>query len=167
LFNVLFPLLPVGSVAPDFTLPDAMGTMVTLSALLAMQQAVILIFYPGNFTPVCTAQLCEMNQALQVQPDAYNKLSNGLGVVVLGINPAKASSHKQFSDKYHLSFPLLVDAYATVAKQYKAILIPGLVNNRVVYGIAPDGIIRFAQLGKPNANTVIETLRPFCITSSI
>jgi thioredoxin-dependent peroxiredoxin len=161
MLGLLFPLLSLGSKAPDFMLPDATGTMVTLSAVLATQHSVILVFYPGNFTPVCTAQLCEMNQALQPDIVDDNQLGKTLGVKVLGINPAKAQSHQQFSSKYQLSFPLLVDAGATVAKQYKAVLLPGLLNNRVVYGIDPNGIIRFAQLGKPNPQSVIETLKPF------
>jgi peroxiredoxin len=145
-----FSLLGVESQAPDFTLQAASGETVTLSAFRGTQ-AVVLIFYPANFTPGCTSQLCMFR-------DAYAELSQS-GVQVLGINPGKPDDHAAFASAQNLPFPLLSDPGMRVSRQYKAVLIPGLLQNRVVYGIDTAGAIRFAAVGNPPVQQVLAALQ--------
>jgi thioredoxin-dependent peroxiredoxin len=140
----LFNLLPIGSPAPLFALPNQNNNVVSLQAMQG--KPVVLVFYPANFTPGCTSQLCSFRDDIADLTQA--------GFVVLGINPAKQASHKRFADAHQLPFDLLSDAGMAVSKQYKAVLIPGVVQNRVVYGLDAQGIIRFAQLGDPKPAAV-------------
>jgi peroxiredoxin Q/BCP len=137
----MFKLLPLGSLAPDFTLNDQHGHAVTLSAV---GKPVVLIFYPGDFTPVCTQQLCEFRD--RPRPE----------IQLLGINPKR--DHAPFAERHQLDFPLLTDEGLKVSKAYKAVLIPGLVTNRVVYGIDASGNIRYAKVGKPPVSEVYAAL---------
>jgi peroxiredoxin Q/BCP len=129
--------LPSGSQAPDFTLPQQDGKTVRLSKLRGKN--VVLVFYPGDDTPVCRAQLCEFR-------DQWGE-ARKRNAQVFGVNPAGAGSHSKFQEKYHLPFPLLVDAGQKVAALYHA---NGLFVKRTVYLIGPDGAIRYAKRGKPN-----------------
>lgn len=134
--------LPVGARAPDFTLVDEQGRPVTLSHLRG--ESVMLIFYPGDETPVCRKQLCVVRD--------HSDLLAQRGVRVFGINPQSAASHKKFSDHHHFGFPLLVDRNQGVARLYNA---RWLTTIRTVYLIDPEGIIRFAQRGKPSPEEVL------------
>ena len=137
--------LPLGSAAPDFSLPDESGRMVTLSALRGKN--IVLVFYPGDNTPGCTRQLCEFRD--------HSKLVRERGVEVFGVNPQSAKSHDSFSRKFQSPFPLLVDKGRHVAKLYNA---SGLIVKRTVYRIGPDGVIRFAQRGMPKPSEVLAAL---------
>ena len=134
--------LPVGSVAPDFTLPDDSGKQVNLQAL--RPKNVVLIFYPGDDTAVCRAQLCEFRDRWE-----QAKMRN---IVVFGVNPQNQGSHAKFREKSKLPFPLLVDAGQKVGAVYHA---SSLIVKRTVYLIGPDGVIRFAERGKPRAEEVL------------
>ncbi|HYO83783.1 MAG TPA: peroxiredoxin, partial [Bryobacteraceae bacterium] len=141
------PPLPVGDVAPDWTLPDQEGSVVSLTKLLG--RAVILIFYPRDETPVCRAQLCEFR-------DIYSEML-AAGVAVYGVNPGDSGSHAAFRDKLKLPFPLLVDSGGVVAKRYRA---KGwLWPVRTVYVVGPDGRIRYSQRGKPSPDQVLAAAR--------
>jgi peroxiredoxin Q/BCP len=133
--------LPVGSKAPDFTLQTETGKRVKLSALRGKN--VVLVFYPGDDTLICRRQLCEFRDAWPAVR-AWN-------VVVYGINPQSAESHREFHDKYEFPFPLLVDAEQRVAALYNS---DGGIVNRTVYLIGPDGIIRYARRGMPQPKEV-------------
>ena len=100
--------LPVGTQAPDFDLPDDSGKRVVLHAL--RPKNVVLVFYPGDNTPVCRAQLCEFRDRWE-----QAKMRN---TMVYGVNPAKAESHAGFREKNKLPFPLLVDAGQKVGGLY-------------------------------------------------
>jgi len=134
--------LPTGSPAPDFTLPKQDGASVSLSKLRG--QNVVLVFYPGDDTPVCRKQLCEFR-------DRWAEAAKR-NAQVFGINPAGAGSHSQFQQKYHLPFPLLVDAGQKAAALYHA---KGPFVKRTVYLIGPDGVIRYARRGKPTPAEVL------------
>jgi peroxiredoxin Q/BCP len=143
LLRLFSPLLSVGSSAPDFSLPDQEGNIVTLSGLRGRN--VVLVFYPADDTSVCTKQLCEFRDrwALVQQKNT----------VVLGMNPAKSASHAKFRDRFQLPFPILVDRGQKVGALYHA---RGLVvPRRTVYLIGPDGVIRFARRGKPEPEEVL------------
>lgn len=145
-------MLQVGDVAPDFTLPNEQGHPVALASFRNVHP-VVLIFYPGDNTPVCTAQLCAVRDQHQAYVDA--------GAVVLGINPGSGESHRRFMQRHHFQFHLLVDAERAVARQYGALLGwgPLTVINRTVYVVGSDGRIAFAQRGVPNNATVLAAIR--------
>jgi thioredoxin-dependent peroxiredoxin len=134
--------LPVGSKAPDFSLPDESGAAVTLSSLRGKN--VVLVFYPGDDTMVCTKQLCEFR-------DRWDQ-ARMRNVVVYGVNPQSPESHKKFRDKYKFPFPLLVDRGQKAGDAYHT---SGLFVKRTVYLIGPDGTIRYAKRGKPAPEEVL------------
>jgi peroxiredoxin Q/BCP len=102
-------MLKAGERAPEFTLPDHTGTDRSLTQLLSAG-AIILYFYPADFTLGCTRQACKMR-------DLHTELQrSGLGVV--GISPQSPESHTRFRDKYNLPFILLSDEQKTVIKMY-------------------------------------------------
>ena len=138
--------LAVGSKAPDFATADDSGKPVTLSSLKGRN--VVLIFYPGDNTSICTAQLCEFRDRWE-QAKARN-------VVVFGVNPAGEKSHAGFREKNKLPFPLLVDKGQKLAEAYHA---NGLIVKRTVYLIGPDGTIRYAKRGKPAVAEVLSASR--------
>ena len=134
--------LPPGALAPDFTLADDSGGTVSLSALRGKR--VVLVFYPADDTPGCTKQLCQFR-------DDWSEARKA-GVEVFGVNPGSAKSHGKFRGKFQFPFPLLVDSGQKVAALYHA---NGIIVKRTVYGIGPDGVIRFAQRGMPSPSEVL------------
>jgi len=134
--------LPVGSTAPEFSLPDDAGNQVRLSALRGKN--VVLVFYPGDSTPGCTRQLCQLR-------DSWES-ARARGVEVFGVNPQSAASHARFRSRHRFPFPLLVDAGRKVAALYNA---SGIIVKRTVYLIGPDGTIRFARRGMPAPEEVL------------
>jgi peroxiredoxin Q/BCP len=112
----------VGDLAPDFTLPSTRGE-VTLSSLLE-RGAVLLVFYPGDDTPVCTKQLCDYRDNLGAL--------EGLGVQVLALNPQTQESHERFAGKHRLPFPLASDAGGAVCRQYGAVGLLGMTRRALV-----------------------------------
>ena len=139
--------LQVGMKAPAFALRDESGHEVSLAKLKGRN--VVLVFYPGDDTPGCTRQLCEMR-------DNWGALA-GHGIAVYGVNPAGPEKHKKFREKYHFPFPLLVDTGQKIAALYHA---DGLWVKRTVYLIGPDGVIRFAQRGMPKPGEVMKAAVP-------
>lgn len=145
--SILDAPLAVGTLAPDFTLKDHQGRDVRLSALRG--QKVMLVFYPGDDTPVCSLQLSELRDTQeQLEP---------LGIHVYGVNPAGELSHQKFVQKLCLPFPLLVDRGGKVAKLYNAGF--WLLVRRTVYVIGADGRILFAERGKPTPERILEALQ--------
>ena len=139
----LFPdPLSIGSSAPDFSLPDQDGKTISLHDLRGRN--IVLVFYPGDDTTVCRRQLCEFRDRWQ---DAQKK-----NTLVFGVNPQKAASHAKFIGKSQLPFPLLVDEGQRTGALYKT---KGLIVRRTVYLIGPDGVIRFAKRGTPDAEVVL------------
>ena len=139
-------LLSLGTPAPDFTLSDDSGHRVRLAEWLA-KGPVVLVFYPMDETPGCTAQLCEIR-------DHWSEFQQR-GVGVFGVNPGSAASHAKFRRKQSYPFPLLVDEGKKVAEVYGA---NGIVPRRTVYGIGQDGRIVFAERGKPVPAKVLTAL---------
>lgn len=138
--------LPAGTPAPDFTLSKQDGKTVTLSKLRGAN--VVLVFYPGDDTPVCRQQLCEFR-------DQWGAARQH-NVQIFGVNPGSAGSHLKFQEKYRFPFPLLVDSGQKVAELYHA---NGLFIKRTVYLIGPDGVIRYAKRGKPAPAEVLASAR--------
>ena len=126
--------LKVGDAAPDFELPDDAGKRYALEAQRGKRQ--LLVFYPGDDTPVCTAQLCDYRDGVEE--------FEGLGIEVVGISTDDAASHQRFRKKYDLPFRLLVDADAAVAKQYGAHGIMG--TKRAVFLVDEQGKLAYAKV---------------------
>ena len=98
----------VGETAPDFELTGTGNGTYRLSDYRG--KWVILAFYPGDFTPVCTRQFCSYR-------DGDDRL-NELGVEVLGVSPQSVGSHERFAAKHGLTVPLLADESREVIRAY-------------------------------------------------
>lgn len=107
----------------------------------------MLIFYPGDETPVCRKQLCELRDSAE--------LLRARNAVAFGINPQGTESHKRFHANRAFNFPLLSDPDGSVCRSYRA---HGLVTVRTVYGIDGDGVIRFARRGRPGVVEALDAL---------
>lgn len=126
----------VGVQAPDFSLPDGEG--VTWRLADNGGKVVVLLFYPGDETPVCTRQMCSVRDRWE------DYLATGAEVV--GISTDSVASHKAFSEHHDLPLRLLSDSDRKVADLYGArSLIPGKVA-RSVFVIDPNGIIRYRDV---------------------
>jgi thioredoxin-dependent peroxiredoxin len=102
-------MLKVGERAPEFTLPDETGNDRSLTELLSLG-AIVLYFYPADFTPGCTRQACTLR-------DLHNDIQQA-GLRIVGVSPQSAESHAKFRDKYSLPFVLLSDQHKAVIKMY-------------------------------------------------
>ena len=102
------PAPGVGDPAPDFTLPATGGRSYTLSA--ERGHPVLLVFYPGDNTPVCTEQLGEYTTDVTQ--------FEGLGAQVLAISPQSVESHEEFTGEFSFAFPLLADEDKAVGGAY-------------------------------------------------
>jgi len=102
-------MIKVGDRAPEFTLPDETGKDRSLTELLS-SGAIVLYFYPADFTPGCTRQACVLR-------DLHSEIV-GAGLRVVGISPQSPQSHARFREKYQLPFVLLSDEQKIVIKMY-------------------------------------------------
>ncbi len=145
-------LLAVGQTAPDFTATTSDGSTVRLSDL-KRQKRVVLVFYPGDGTPLCTAQLCAFR-------DNWDTLQSE-NAVVYGVNPAGKEQHSGFASKNRLPFPLLVDTNGDIANRYGCRALFGIVK-RTVYVIDMNGKVVWVQRGNPSPSEIcrfISTLK--------
>jgi len=126
----------VGDVAPDFTLPGTGGRDYTLSQYRGGN--VVLAFYPGDFTPGCTRQLCSYRDDFSVFADA--------GATVLGISPQSVESHERFAAKHGFEFPLLADAEKRVIGEY-GVGAPLIGVRRSIFVVDAEGVIRSKHVG--------------------
>ena len=144
----------VGSPAPDFSLPDGDGKPWRLSD--QRDKVVVLLFYPGDETPICTRQMCSVR-------DNWDEYV-ATGAEVVGISSDSVESHRKFTEHHQLPLKLLSDADGTVSKRYGArSLIPGKVA-RSVFVIDAKGIIRHADvrplgLFRPKDDETIRMIR--------
>lgn len=124
----------VGDTAPDFTLPGTGGRDYSLSAYRG--QPVVIVFYPGDDTPVCTKQLTSYNNELS----AFDQV----GAQVLAISSQDVASHEDFAARNGFKFPLLADTDKTVAGLYGT-LGPLGFPRRSVFVVDAAGVIRYAH----------------------
>ncbi|CAB4550566.1 MAG: redoxin domain-containing protein [Actinobacteria bacterium] len=126
--------LSVGDVAPEFTLLGTGEKSYSLSSFRG--QPVVLVFYPGDDTPVCTKQLNSYNNELSA--------FESVGAQVLAISAQDLASHEQFASKHGFQFPLLSDTDKTVAGLYGTVGPLGFPR-RSVFVIDGQGVVRYAH----------------------
>lgn len=109
-------MIRIGQEAPAFTLPGSDGDSIKQYSLTegTKDGPVILLFYPFDFSPVCTEALCNFRDA--------EWLTVGNGIDVWGISPDSAYSHQRFIQEYDFMFPLLSDRLGEVAERYGLLL---------------------------------------------
>lgn len=140
-----------GDTAPDFSLPDGEGNLVTLSDLRGRR--VVLYFYPRDNTPGCTKEACGFR-------DAYADYQSQ-DVVVLGVSTDDAKAHTKFATKYELPFPLLTDEEGQVATAYDSYGLKKFMGkeymgiSRNTFVIGPDGKIeKIYRKVKPESHAI-------------
>jgi peroxiredoxin Q/BCP len=124
----------VGDPAPDFELP---GTEGPFRLSQHRGERVVLLFYPGDETPVCTKQFCSYR-------DRADDMS-GLDATVVGISHQDLASHERFSEHHGLTVPLLADVDKAVAKSF-GVAAPVLGTRRAAIVIDEDGVIRYRHV---------------------
>src|SRR6266403_2717530 len=143
-----------GTAAPDITLSDSDDKQWRLSDQRG--KVVVLLFYPGDETPICTRQLCSVRDRWQ------DYLATGAEVV--GISSDSIESHKKFAEHHDLPLRLLADSDGQTSNLYGArSLIPGKVA-RSVFVIDAQGILRYSDvrplgLFRPKDDTTIEAIK--------
>jgi thioredoxin-dependent peroxiredoxin len=144
----------IGDTAPNFTLKDGTGNDWTLNDHKG--QTVVLMFYPGDDTPVCTKEMCSVR-------DHWSEYQ-ATGAEVVGISTDSVESHDKFSAKYELPLKLLSDAEGKVRDLYGAkSLIPGRTG-RAEFVIDPDGKLAYQKvrpigLFRPSDDDVLAAIR--------
>ena len=126
--------LSVGDIAPEFELHGTGGRSYRLSEHRGHN--VVLVFYPGDETPVCTRQLNAYNDEL-AQFEA-------LDANVLAISAQDVTSHEQFSGKHGFAFPLLADVDKSVAAAYGVLGPLGFVRRSIVI-VDKQGVVRYVH----------------------
>lgn len=133
--------LSIGTKAPDFTLEDQHGNSFTLSDHIG-KAPVVVFFYPKDFTPGCTAEVCAFR-------DSYEQFTDA-GAQVVGISSDSQGSHLKFAQKHRLPFVLLSDTSRKVRKRFEVDnrlfqLLPG----RETFVIDREGnvVMNFKALG--------------------
>ena len=124
----------VGDSAPEFELPGTGGRTYRLADYRGRK--VILAFYPGDFTAVCTKQFCSYR-------DAGERLDK-LGADVLGISPQSVDSHQRFTEEKRLNVPLLADEDKAVARAYG--VLAGPMVRRAIFIVDEQGVIRHRKV---------------------
>ena len=139
-------MLEVGMTAPQFTLPDKNGKLVSLSDFLGKK--VILYFYPKDNTPGCTRQACAF--ALK------NKEIENKNAVVIGVSKDSVNSHLNFATKHNLPFVLLSDSDLSVIQAY------GVWQEKKLYGKVSMGVMRTTFLidEQGNVQAVMPKVKP-------
>jgi peroxiredoxin Q/BCP len=127
--------LRVGDRAPEFELQGTGGQAYRLGDYRG--RGVIIAFYPGDFTPVCTKQFCSYR-------DDGDRLE-ALGLPMVGISPQSVESHEQFAERHGLTVPLLSDPGKRVARSF-GVLGPGGFIRRSVFLVDGDGVVRYRHV---------------------
>lgn len=137
-------MLKVGDVAPEFILSDESGDEISLIELL-QDSAVILYFYPADFTPACTKEACSIR-------DLHDDIVS-VGLRVVGISPQDGESHRRFKNEHDLPFTLVCDPDKVAIKMYDADGPLGIGVRRITYLVTQgqkiqDAVEANIQIGK-------------------
>lgn len=135
-------MLEAGMKAPEFTLPDKDGNMVSLTDFAGKK--VVLYFYPRDNTPGCTRQACAF-------AGAYEEFKS-ISAVVIGVSKDSEASHRKFAEKHGLPFLLLSDPERSAIEAY------GVWQEKKNYGKVSMGVVRSTFV--IDENGVIEKVMP-------
>jgi len=144
----------IGTPVPDFTLLDGDGESWTLSGRRG--KTVVLLFYPGDDTPVCTRQMCSLR-------DHWSEYQ-ATGAEVAGVSTNTVESHKKFAEKYHLPLSLLSDTDRRVSSMFgMRSWLPGRSARGVVV-IDKDGNLAYhkvqpTSLFRPAEKDILEAIK--------
>jgi peroxiredoxin (alkyl hydroperoxide reductase subunit C) len=148
-------MIEPGSPAPDFTLPDPDGNAVSLADLRG--QTTVLVFYPLDFSPVCTDQL-------NIYQEVLGELE-ARGVRLYGVSVDSAYAHKAFQRHLGITIPLLADFHpkGEVARKFGVWVEDHGVAARALVMIGPDGVVRWSYrspspLEIPGVNLIFDAL---------
>ncbi len=126
--------IDIGDAAPEFELPGTGGRNYRLADYRGRK--LVIAFYPGDFTAVCTRQFCSYR-------DEGERLDE-IGAEVVGISPQSVSSHERFSEEKRLNVPLLADEDKSVAKAYG--VLAGPMVRRAIFVVDEQGIVRHRKV---------------------
>jgi peroxiredoxin len=148
-------LIEAGESAPEFTLPNHRGEPVSLSDFRGRK--VMLVFYPADFSPVCSDQLSIYQEVLDEIDDA--------GVQLLGISVDSSWTHNAFRKQLGLDIPLLADFHpkGEVSRSYGAYIDDYGTSNRSLVLIDEEGVVRWVHespspIEIPGANLIFDAL---------
>jgi len=147
--------LQPNSQAPDFTLPDVNGHLVTLSSFRGRN--VVLAFYPADWSPVCTSELALFQETLEE--------IRSRNAEMLAISVDSRYSHRAWADYMHLKFPLLSDfwPHGATARQYGIFRESDGTSARALFFVDATGLIRHTWISEdqgiaPGLNIIFEAL---------
>jgi peroxiredoxin len=145
-------MIAPGTPAPDFALPDQDGNIVKLEDLRG--QTTVLVFYPLDFSPVCTSQL-----------NVYHEVQDDMDAQLYGVSVDSAFAHKAFQQQLGISIPLLADFHpkGEVSKAYGVYIDERGHNHRALLMIGPDLEVKWSYLSPtpleiPGANLIFDAL---------
>jgi peroxiredoxin len=145
-------MIAPGTAAPDFALPDQDGNIVKLEDLRG--QTTILVFYPLDFSPLCTDQL-----------NVYHEVQADLPAKLYGVSVDSAFAHKAFQEHLGISIPLLADFHpkGEVSKAYGVYIDERGHDQRALVMIGPDLEVKWSYLSPspleiPGANLIFDAL---------
>jgi peroxiredoxin (alkyl hydroperoxide reductase subunit C) len=148
-------MIAAGEPAPDFTLRNQDGEQVSLSDFRGRRA--LLVFYPFDFSSVCTQQLSVYQE---VKPELEEQ-----GVELVGISVDHHHAHKAFQEKLGIDIPLLADfePKGEVARAYGSYVESRGMANRTLVLVGPDGVVEWSyespSLGEtPGANVIFDAL---------
>ena len=137
--------LRAGDPAPDFSGVTTDGKRVSLADYRGRK--LVMYFYPKDDTPGCTKQACSLRD--------HNKDIAAKGAAVLGVSTQAEDSHRKFTEKYKLNFPLLADTDGAVGRAYGTLGGPGLVS-RLKSAVGMADRVTFVIDGKGRIAHVID-----------
>jgi peroxiredoxin len=147
-------VIEAGTKAPDFTLPDQEGNEVSLSDFAGGK--LLLVFYPLDFSPVCTDQL---NLYQEVLGEIQSK-----GATLVGVSVDSSYCHRAFRDQLNLTMPLLADfnPKGEVSRAYGAWIDGAGISNRALV-LIEDGEVKWSYASPspgeiPGANLIFDAL---------
>ena len=128
-------MLKPGDVAPEFILPGEDGQDVSLTKML-QDSALILYFYPADFTPGCTREACAIR-------DLHDEILS-VGLKVVGVSPQDEESHRRFKEEHKLPFTLICDTDKVAIRMYDAVGPLGFGVRRITYLVSQGQKIQAA-----------------------
>jgi alkyl hydroperoxide reductase subunit AhpC len=139
--------MTVGHLAPDFSLKSTLDKELSLADF--MGKHLVLVFYPLDFSPVCSIQLPEYSSR-KVDFEKYD-------AVVVGVNRDSVYTHKAWAKEFGIDIPLLADMTNATARAYEVDLPERGMSKRAVFIIDKAGVLRFAHVEKQTGDFTLHT----------